>query len=259
MARDEPATNSELGPRQLRTAGTMKLALAKALVSWPMARIVSLATRHRIPNFGLVFDTSDPIISPRVEAQLFWRIYESAEIRFARRYLAGCTTVVDLGSSLGFAAAHTLSVMSRTGRLISVEANASLIPTLRRTLAAHAGRREVIVRQAALAYGGERVRMDFPDDALGGRISSQGEEVASVTLSCLLAEHGVEDYALLADLEGAEAEILKHDSQALRRCKRAVIELHDTPRASVAELIEEFRRAGLAVADQHGPVAVFVR
>jgi FkbM family methyltransferase len=213
-----------------------------------------LGTRHRIRNYGLTFDTRDPAITPQVEAQLFWQIYESAEIRFARRYLADCPTVIDLGSI-------ALDVMAHDGRLISVEANPKLLKSLRRNLAAHAGDREFVVVHAAIAYGAPCAHLESHGQTLGGKISVDGGgvEVPATTLADLLTDHQVGRYALLADIEGAERDMLEHDSLALERCDCAVVELHETPRASVDALIQSFATVDLVLVDRRGPVVALKR
>lgn len=236
-----------------------KSLVARLLVSPPMAAAVSAVSRHRIRSHDLVFDTADPIVSRRVEAKLRFNLYEGAEIRFARRHLRGMDTLVDLGSSLGFTASHAVHAMGPKGRLVSVEANPALIGFLRRTLEEHARGWDIRIENAAIAYGTETATLQFSDATMAGRLSELGTTVPATTLSALLERHGIGDYALLADIEGAEAQILTEDAGALSGCRRAVLELHDTPDLSVAEMIERFGACGLDLLHRRGPVVALAR
>ena len=236
-----------------------KILLARLLCSRVPAALVSRLTRHRIRNRGLLFDTHDPAISSSVEASLFWQMYEAAEIRFVRRYLKGCSTVVDLGSSLGFTAAHALSTMAPDGRLISVEPNPAIIGSLQRTLENHASGRQISIVEAAIAYGRESVRLQPGTQTWAGKLGRDGVHVRATTLGAILREHEVTDYCLLADIEGAEWELVERDGDALSTCRRAVVELHDTGKASVDTLVEAFGRLGLKLVDRRAQVVVLAR
>jgi FkbM family methyltransferase len=243
----------------MSTILVVKILLARVLCSPVPAALVSRLTRHRIRNFGLLFDTSDPAISSSVEASLFWQIYEAAEIRFVRRYFDGCSTVVDLGSSLGFTAAHALSTMAPDGRLISVEANPAIIGSLRRTLERHANGRQISIVDAAIAYGRESVRLEPGTQTWAGKLGQDGIQVRATTLGAILKEHQVADYCLLADIEGVEWELVERDREALATCRRAVVEVHDIGEASLDKLVAAFGRLGLRLVDRHAQVVVLAR
>jgi len=247
----------------LKTATRSKLLAARILQSSPAARCISTFCRHRIPSFDLVFDTRDPMITARVEAQLLWRLYEGAEIRLVRKYLAGCDTIVDLGSSLGFTASHALSRMSPNGRLIAVEANSRLLATLSKTLHQHAAGRSVnIVSSAISDKHAFDVRLNISDNNVGSRISESGKIVDSTTLSSIVASYGVGRFAMIADIEGAEASMI-FDDPALDQCDRMVIELHETvyaeQRIGVRELYDGLVERGFATMEQQGPVFALER
>jgi FkbM family methyltransferase len=236
-----------------------KILLARFLCSRLPAALIARLTHHRIRNFGLVFDTSDPAISSSVEASLFWQLYESAEIRFVRRYFQGCSTVVDLGSSLGFTAAHALSSMAPDGRLISVEPNPGIIESLRRTLEDHAAGRRISIVEAAIAYGRDSVRLAPGVETWASRVGDDGIEVPATTLGAILDEHQVSDYCLLADIEGAEWDVVEQDSGALAGCRQAIVEVHENGSAETESLVDAFGRLGLKRVDEHAGVVVFAR
>src|SRR5688572_10134810 len=101
-------------------------------VSRPVGRVVSMATRGRVPSGRVRIDLSHPDVPDKVRAAVLWHMYERAEIQLIHRYLPRSLDVVELGSSLGVTGAHVLAVT--TGRLLAVEANPKLIPALERAL-----------------------------------------------------------------------------------------------------------------------------
>jgi FkbM family methyltransferase len=250
------------------TAGPLKLLAARALSSRLMGATVGLVLGHRIPNHGLVFETKDAVFSPRVEAQMLWRIYESAEIRFARRYLSGARLVVELGSSLGIVSSHMLSRMAFPGRMVCLEANPAVLPALERNLRTHAGGRTFEIVHAAIAYGERSVSLRRGEETYDSRVvsnpSSDTIEVPAITLSALLARCHVDSpYVLVSDIEGGEVGILLEDPGALELCDRMLVELHETTwdgrGITVEQLCARVLRCGFRVLDQRGPVFVFTR
>jgi hypothetical protein len=65
-----------------------------------MGKLIGLIWNNRIPHRGSRIEVPADG-DPRVNAMLYWGIYESAEIRFVRRYLGNELDVIELGSSLG--------------------------------------------------------------------------------------------------------------------------------------------------------------
>lgn len=115
-------------------------------------------------------------IALEVEAQLFFGLYESAEIRLARGHLAGANVVIDLGSSLGIVASHILSRMTSQGHLVCVEANPSLIESLRRTTLSHARGQRVDIVQGAIHHGENEVFLDRKASQTASRLTDLPSE-----------------------------------------------------------------------------------
>jgi FkbM family methyltransferase len=247
----------------------LKVALARALTSPTLGRAIGSVLRHRIPNHGLVFDTSDPLITPSVEAQLLFRTYEGAEIRLLRREFPDTNTVIDLGSSIGVVASHIVSRMPSNGHLICVEANPLLLDCLKRTVGQHSKGHVVDFVNAAVHYEDSpallRIAGQSVDSALTHDPTDVGViEVPSTTLSRLLTDFCRDiDYGLVCDIEGAEAGMILEDPQALRRCTYLLAELHQTmfrgARISPREARTALEGQGFRVAAERGVVHVFVR
>lgn len=188
-------------------------------------------------------------------------LYEKAETRMIRTYLRDERYVIELGSSVGYTAAHLLDVMDPAGHLVCVEANPNLIPTLRRLVEEHRGpNQRVDVVHAAIADG--PVTLDIRTST-GSRIGSDGLVVPWMTLDDLLTKIGWEHYAMMCDIEGGETSFVFGDSSALESCSRLVVELDDTEydgRAIRADdTYDALIESGFRSEAQHAAVVALVR
>lgn len=246
------------------TAGRLKPLIARALISPPTAAALTLVHRHRLKSNGLVFDTRDPGFTRKIEAQLFFGLYEKAEVRMIREYVAGRSTVLELGSSIGITTAHILDVMDPNGRLVCVEANPAVIPSLRRTIEMH--RKNQTVDVLSMAVSNTPVHMDIRS-SLGTRMANveTGVEVDSAPLSGVLARAGLTDadYTMVCDIEGAEAHFVYDDAEALDRCQLLLAELDDTTYAGrdllADDIYDELVRLGFKSKAQHAAVVAMTR
>lgn len=249
----------------------LKTLIARMLCHPLIGRLIGVAFGNRIPAHGLTFATSDPIIQPKTKAELFWGIYEKAEVGFVRRYIAPGSTVLELGCSLGVTSCVIAEVVGSEGCLVGVEANPEIVPACRQNLRANAPEAKVTLQNRAIDYSGkDSVWLDFGNDSTSSRTQAvtdtegrRGAWVTTSTLARLIDEFGVGEYALVCDIEGAEYGILTQDGDALGRCQLAIVELHavegdDHRRVDPAQMLDLFvGRHGFSVRDQRGPVFVF--
>jgi FkbM family methyltransferase len=199
---------------------------------------------------------------------MFWGSYEGAETRMIRGFLRDSTAVVELGSSLGVTTAHIAAIMDPRGHLVCVEANPRLVPGLReRTLQRAATQRVDIVHAAVTHYCGTTV-LTVADKNTASRLGSprpheETAQVPALTLREILNRTGIAEFDLVSDIEGAESSFLLSDPGALHRCRRAVLELHDTTsdgqKVSVHDLMEAAVTAGFQIVSRYGPVVALAR
>jgi FkbM family methyltransferase len=250
------------------TASPLKLRVARIVTSDPAGRLIGTLSAHRVRHHGLVFDVRSSDFSPRVRAQMFWGIYESAETRMIRDQLRGSTMVVELGSSLGVTSAHIAALMAPGGHLVCVEANPRLLPGLRDRLAGRAGSLRVDVVHAAVAGHCGDAALAVSATTVGSRVGAARPRETTVTVPALtlreiLRRTGVDDFDLVSDIEGTESTFFLRDPGVLDRCQRAVIELHDSTdggrRVPVSALLEAAVAAGFRVVRRHGPVVALAR
>lgn len=248
-----------------RWLGAKKMAaavLCHPVTGW----LIGAAFGHRIPHRGARIQVPTGG-DPRVNAALFWGIYESAEIRFVREFLDGATDTVELGSSLGGVSIEIARRLHPGRKLVCVEANPRLIELLRANLQRNAPAASTRVIQGAIDYGGSAaVEFTLGESNLSSRVGpgAKTQQVPALTLGAVLTQAGIDDFALVCDIEGAEAAVFDRDASVLSRCKLIIIELHATRYGSVAHtpdtLIEVIvRQTGMRLAARYAEVCTFVR
>ncbi len=237
-----------------------KVQLARQLCRPFVGRLVGSLAKDLIPSRGTIIDTSSPYVLPEVKARLFWRLYESSEIRFIQRYLPANLDVIELGSSLGAVSAQIARRLAPGRRLICVEANPGLRGLASRNVHLNVPQAVVNALEAAIAYGTETVRFEIGRTSTDSRVGSAGVEVPAIRLGQVLEHTGIGEYALVSDIEGAEAGIIVNDAAALGRCRFIVAELHATVNdgtvLSVDELLARLLSLGFILVARHGPVIV---
>jgi FkbM family methyltransferase len=240
-----------------------------------VGRTIASITRNRIPSGELSIRTENPTIDPRTKARIFWGIYESAEIRFVSRHLRADLDLLEVGSSLGVVSSHAASRLNADARMVCVEANPTLVSTIRANLDLNCPHREVQILNRALDYesrsGTTRLRLtsDTSESRLGRLTNAAPQairevEVPTATIASIVAEAGLREFTLISDVEGAEAGFIFSDLRELEGCRLMIIELHDTENAGrqlrwqdlLAELVGRF---GFRVVDGFGPVQVLER
>jgi len=240
-----------------------------------VGKALGLGLGDRIPSGPFSIVTSSAAVSPRSKAQIFWGIYESAEIRLIRRHLRGDLDLLEVGSSLGVVSVHAIDRLARDARVVCVEANPDLLPVLRANIESNHPSREVTILNRAIDYvnAPRTTAFELSENTTGSRLGRFGRpdagggrrvEVPASTLRTLVRETGLRDFALISDIEGAEAGFIYADPEELAGCRQILIELHDTEHEGVKirreDLLQELQsRHGFRVVDGHGSVFTLER
>jgi FkbM family methyltransferase len=244
-----------------------KSRVARALCSAPVASLVRLTHPKVTRVRALRFDTSSPVITPRIQAMMFWGFYESAELRMIQRYVNGQHTAVELGGSIGITGGHIVSRLRRGGHYVGVEALGSLMPAYQSNLNEHAASNAVDVQliHAAVDYSGDAfASLTVSKDSTGARVSRVGDARApTTTLQEVLEMHAVADgFVLVADIEGTEMALVRQDAGSLRRCGLAILEVHAGEHAGAgfqpSDVTAALRQQGFELVDRDGNVLVVV-
>ena len=249
----------------------LKTRVAEILCHPLIGRAVTALFRGRVPSLrfrGWRLALDAPGVTPRTAAQIFWGIYESAELRFVERYLRRDLDVVEVGASIGAVSSAIARRQDPAHRLVCVEANPKLLDLLRRNVAANAPGHPVEVVHRAISYDSRTVRFGLGETNVSGRLEPEDPgfevvEVPATTLAELLHERGITRYVLVADIEGAEAAIIERDAEALLGCEQILIELHSTHfrgrDLGVEDLVRGIEARGFTLRTRHGSVCIFER
>lgn len=244
--------------------------IARGLTSDIVGSAINRATGGVVPSAGLRIDTRVPAVSNSARAALFFGLYEGAERRMVRRHLAPVPTIIELGSSIGYVGSIACRHLGGAVRYVGVEANPNLITLAKRNVSSAVTGSDCTIVHGAVQYDvplGSDVVFASSGDHSASRIASNGAETAfsapAVTLHQLLADHDVDEFALLCDIEGGEAGVLLEDADSLARCRQMIIELHPTTlngvNYSVSELRAHARSRGFVELEAYGSVLALQR
>jgi FkbM family methyltransferase len=209
--------------------------------------------------FGGKFNYS--LVSDKDAAKIFWGIWESAEIRFSKRF-ASSGTIIELGSSVGV----TLGVLSnihQNTKFICIEASVENFKKLSSLKFLLSTNNEYILVNKAIAYGVDRVGFEFTSPT-GSKINEKGTDLTSyvdaTTLSDVLEENQIDDeYTLITDIEGAEEAVFFKDEAALKKCVLIIAELENTSSHTIDEQISKLQDIGFSIKERYGRVVVMSR
>ena len=256
------------GIEKVRLVFFKKIAALLIANQW-VGRIISYIYADRIPSNGFVIDTSSNVL-PRIKARIFWRIYESAEIKFVKQYLRPDLDVVELGSSIGVLSCNISKIIGNSRKLILVEANTSLVNNIQSNLRINGLlTANTTILPAAISYDyTEAGTTSFyvGRSNLNSSLESGSSKISvkSTTLSELLLSENIQHYSLVMDIEGGEVDILLNDIEALDKCEQLIVELHYVSRNgqiyTVEDLVSLFtEKAKFTLIARRGPVCVFLR
>jgi FkbM family methyltransferase len=216
---------------QLRAA-----ALVAALARWldrsglharsVIGRLVEVCG-DRVTLEDLTFSVGNPLITTREKGQLYLGLHESQEIALLHQYLIAELPVIELGGGIGVVSCIVNRKLAHPRDHIVLEANPRLIPTLETN--GRINRCQFQIRNVALAYGGPEIALAL-DSFVSSRVGGTGPQrvqVATTTLAQLLQESGFARINLVADIEGAEVDLVEHEGRLLsQRVQMLTLETH---------------------------------
>lgn len=213
-------------------------------------------------------DVTSPLMTDKNVSRMFWGYYEASERKLIRKYLRSESCVIELGGSLGVISSLIATRLAPDASLFIVEANPGLIPLIENNVRLNRQDIHLTVLNRAIAYVPEgEVSFWFDPHTAGSAIiedeASKAHKIASTTLSDVVSMINTAPYTLVADIEGAEIQILKKDAKALVNCSKIIIELHTVRWNSqfydINALVQSFQVLGFCVKESSENVYVFLR
>lgn len=178
--------------------------------------------------------------------------------------------VIELGGSSGIVSSHIVRKMGSKTKFIVVEMNTDLLESLKTNIQSHnINQTSVVVLNKAISYTKDHIYLETGTNStetstIGNAKDSGDHKIPATRLAEIvnLLDNG--DYALVSDIEGAEAEILNEESSAFDKCRQIIIELHHTvykgKHFSVADLRDLIlSKHGFTLVEQDGFVFYFTK
>ena len=246
------------------------LAAARTYVSNRLARRRNvLAYRLRaatgdrsVVHEGIRLRVDHPHFDEQVRSWLVRGEYETPEARLVQRHLAERDLdVLELGGGMGYVSCCIDRLLAPKRTHVVVEADRDVRPVLAETRETNGAR--FVVHPAAYAPAGDRVtfyRQDrFTRNSIRTeRASNASDSVPAVSLADLRAEYGLDRVALVADIEGAEHDLIDHEGDLLRaHVDLLVVEFHVVGEQTPESGVDRLGELGFELVDRDNDVYVF--
>lgn len=232
----------------------LKKYIAKVIVNNFIGSIISLFYQNKIKFNNLIIDISNKVIKKKIAASLFFKTYESAEVRFISKYLQNYDgIIVELGSSIGVVTS-TIAKANPKAEIFSFEADNRFISIIENNLKINEIKNVKCFNEI---IGSEGYVFSVGDDNTMGKIV-KGEKGNTnfKNLSSLLKTHSISDFVLISDIEGAEYFFLFEESDLFQKCNLMIIELHpieiNDELITVNQMIERIKLIGFEVLAIYG-------
>ncbi len=159
------------------------------------------------------------------------------EIFFGSEYqspwdLSSCKTLVDVGANIGLATQYFLT-KAPLEKIVMVEANPQLVEHLKRLMRRQKLNCQVLVEDKCISgESGVDVQFSIDSNNRDSAISDQPSgnstlKYKTTSLSDLLKQKSIDVVDILKmDIEGAEHNVIKNDSGALKKCRFVFFEVH---------------------------------
>ena len=232
----------------------IKLVLAKILVNDFTGKLIALLFSNKIPFHNLRIDISNSVIRKKIAASLYFKTYESAEVRFISKYLKKYEgTIVELGASIGVVSS-TLAKANPKAKLFSFEADNRFIPIIENNIKINNISNANCFNEIIGASGYEFIP---GEDNTMGKISKTNSESSKMSsLSQLIKKYNFSEFVLVSDIEGAEYFVLNEEDSVFNAIPLLIIELHpiqiENKLISVEDLKVRIETLGYEILDQYG-------
>lgn len=221
------------------------------------ARFARLAG-DRVTLHGVRLDLSDERIDADTTRAVFTGGYESEERWLAAKHLDWDTDVIELGAGMGYISCYVARHLDRGAELLAVEADEALVDLIETNRSLNG--LDFRVCNRAYFPGRDEVGFERGDTLLLGRVERQGGggAVSTTTLEALAAALDAPRFNLVADIEGAELQLVETELDILReRCETMILELHEVRRGARESVDERLRTAGFRRLDSVANVSAY--
>jgi len=248
----------------------VKVAIGFQCLCHPVVgKVIHKLFHGTVPFRGHFFELgTDGHVSYKQVANLFWGLYEKSERRLISKYLRPDLDMIELGSGVGVISCFILQAQTPEKSLICVEANPEAATMLFRNIRRnYPNRKFVRIVHGAVDYSGaDIVPLKIDEDLIGsnvGEARGHAARVTAITLSRIHENFALKSFALVCDIEGAEAGLLENEPKVFELCEQIIIELHTTQfqgrSYSIFDLSRLIENMGFALRGRRRNVFVYER
>ena len=243
----------------------MKQFIANILCSNIFGKVLSLIFNYNIPSIRynkLKINCRSKYIENKTIAQIFWGIYESAEINFSKKYIPSNSIIIELGGSIGVLSSFLIKYKN-PDYITIVEPNPTLIPLIEHNINFT---NSTVINAAISNNTDENIFFNFGSDNTTGFISdvskSNSIAIRSINFDQLIIDTiKNKSFILISDIEGAEFFIFNDLNTQFQNIALIIIELHDfyynDNLFDVKYIYEKIISKGFLELDRHGNCFVF--
>lgn len=232
----------------------IKVLVAKLLVNNLTGIVISYLFSNKIPFHNIKIDVSNPILRKRIAAALFFKTYESSEIRYIKKYINNYNgNIIELGSSIGVVSS-IVAKDNPEAKIYTYEADERFIPIIKNNYNINnlnnANSFQGIIGEAGYEFSvGE-------DNTMGKILKSNHSTQTLINLSSILKKEDINNYVLISDIEGAEYFILNENKNVFINCSLIIMEMHnieiDDRVIEVEDLVNMIIELGFSIIERYG-------
>lgn len=205
----------------------IKVLIAKLLVNNFTGYFLYLYFNGKIPFHNLVIQINNNIIKKKIAAALFFKTYETSEIRFIHKYLKNYRgTIIELGASIGVMSSY-VAKNNPNAKILAFEADERFLPIIQNN---HKINNITNVTAFNEIIGVSGYEFSIGEDNTKGKIQKTNKvSTSNVNLNAILESKKIDaDFVLISDIEGAEYFVLFESNPAVfKNCSLLIMELHD--------------------------------
>jgi FkbM family methyltransferase len=233
----------------------IKILITKLLVNNITGFFLFLFFKGEILFHGLKINVNHKIIKKKIAAALFFKTYESSEIRFIEKYLKNYSgTVIELGASIGVMSS-VISKNNPNATILAFEADSRFIPIIQNNHKINNISNANAFNEIIGVHGYE---FSVGEDNTKGKIQKTDNlNTNNVNLVDIVTSKNIDnDFVLVSDIEGAEYFVLFESNAAVfKNCNLMIMELHDieidgnliTPEI----MIDKIKELGFTIVEQY--------
>lgn len=203
--------------------------------------IIGFIFRERVPIKGIEIDTHNKQITSKTKSDIFWGIYESAEMRFVKKYVNSSLPIIELGGSIGVVTCYT-GKFKGDNIQICVEANPNLVEIIQRNVQLNGVKNVKVLHGAVGDIHNTYSFFDFGASNILGKITEHSNtKVTNIKISTIFSDNAIENYGMICDIEGAEFFLFSQQANCFKNCKLLIIELHESIHNDIVYSVEDIK------------------